>query len=168
MQFSNIIILNNHHITHRFLVLKPNSKKASTSNLLQKLIKTDNLGEFLHDYADEFSIPPFHEYITKTCLEKQLIPEQVINKSAIERTYGHQLFNGTRKPSRDKALQLAFGMELNLEETEYLLIVAKKSQLYPKIKRDAAIIYCLNNRLDIYETQSLLESLGISILGEAS
>lgn len=147
--------------------MKPNSRQASTSNLLQKLIKTDDLGEFLSNYAEEFSIPPFHEFITKTCQEKHLIPEQVINKSAIERTYGHQLFNGTRKPSRDKALQLAFGMELTLDETEYLLIVAKKSQLYAKIKRDAAIIYCLNNKLDIYETQSLLESLDITILGEA-
>lgn len=147
--------------------MKPNNRQASTSNLLQKLIKTDDLGEFLQNYAEEFSIPPFHDFITKTCKEKQLIPEQVINRSAIERTYGHQLFNGTRKPSRDKALQLAFGMELTLDETEYLLIVAKKSQLYPKIKRDAAIIYCLNNKMDIYETQSLLESLGITILGEA-
>jgi len=148
--------------------LKTDSRQASTSNLLQKLIKTNDLGEFLDNYADEFSIPPFHEFITQTCLEKQLIPEQVINKSSIERTYGHQLFNGTRKPSRDKAIQLAFGMELSLDETEYLLIVAKKSQLYPKIKRDAAIIYCLNNQLDIYETQSLLQSLGITLLGEES
>lgn len=146
--------------------MKNKPKQASTSNLLQKLIKSNDLEEFLEDYATELSVPQFHEYVSNLCKEKQLIIEQVINRSSIERTYGHQLFNGTRRPSRDKVLQLSFGMCLNFEETQYLLTVAQKSQLYPKIKRDAAVIYCLNNQLDIFETQSLLQSLNISLLGE--
>ena len=32
-----------------------------------------------------------------------LVPERVIRAASIDRTYGHQIFNGTRRPSRDKA-----------------------------------------------------------------
>jgi hypothetical protein len=93
------------------------------------------------------------------------VPERVIKLASIERTYGHQLFNGTRKPSRDKVIQLAFGFGLDVDETQELLKIAQKSLLYPKIKRDAVILYCLNNHKSIIQTQSVLETLGVILLG---
>jgi transcriptional regulator with XRE-family HTH domain len=98
-------------------------------------------------------------------LRKELVPEQVIRKAGIERSYGHQLFNGTRKPSRDKVIQLAFGLGLDLDETQKMLQLAQKSPLYPKIKRDAAIVYCLTHDKDIMETQTMLHSLDLTLLG---
>ncbi len=110
-------------------------------------------------------LPEFHEYITDICKTEGKVPEQVILQASIERTYGHQLFNGTRKPSRDKVIQLAFGLELNVEDTQKLLRIAGKSALYPKIKRDATIIFCLVNHKNVDETQSVLHSLGLTLLG---
>ena len=101
------------------------------------------------------------------CEQRGLIPERVILRSQIDRTYGHQLFNGTRKPSRDKILQLAIGMKLSLEETQQLLQAAGKSPLYPRLKREAVLIYCLNRGLDMMETQSLLGEKELTLLGEA-
>ena len=63
-----------------------------------------------------------------------MLPAQVIERSQIERTYGHQLFNGTRRPSRDKVLQLALGLGLSVDETQRLLRAAGKSPLYPRLK----------------------------------
>ena len=93
------------------------------------------------------------------------VPERVIKMASIERTYGHQLFNGTRKPSRDKVIQLAFGFRLGVDEAQRLLKIAQKSLLYTKIKRDAVILYCLNNQKSIIETQSVLETLGLTLIG---
>lgn len=138
---------------------------ARTSRLLRELFKSTNIKGFFEINSDELEIPKFHEYISTLCKTSGLIPEQVIKQSAIERSYGHQLFNGTRKPSRDKVIQLAFGFKLNVEDTQKLLQIGQKSVLYPKIKRDAAILYCINHQKDIYDTQSMLETLELPLLG---
>ena len=145
------------------------NRKTRTSKLLQKLFRSQNINSYLIENSNEFGLPKFHEHISMICTNSNLIPEQVIKQSAIERTYGHQLFNGTRNPSRDKIIQLAFGLKLNVEETQNLLKIGGRSLLYPKIKRDAAILYCISHHLDIYETQSMLENLELTLLsGEHS
>jgi transcriptional regulator with XRE-family HTH domain len=140
-------------------------KEGTTSALLRRLFHSTDLENFMECHADDMEVPTFHAYITERCKESGLVPEQVIKHSGIERTYGHQLFNGTRKPSRDKVIQIAFGFGMDLDETQRLLQVAQKSPLYPKIKRDAAIIFCINHQKDIWETQSALDSLGLTLLG---
>ncbi len=47
-----------------------------------------------------------------------------------------------------------------------LLQIAQFSPLYAKLKRDAAILYCLEHELDIQELQSLLQTLGLTLLGK--
>jgi hypothetical protein len=140
-------------------------KESRTSTLLRRLFNAQDLETFMDCHASELDLPPFHTYITQLCETTGQVPEQVIKRAGIERTYGHQLFNGTRKPSRDKVLQLAFGFQLTLECTHRLLQIAQKSPLYPKIKRDAAILFCIQHRKDVIETQCVLESLGLTLLG---
>lgn len=142
-----------------------NVKKIRTSSLLDKLFKTSNLERFIERNANDMEIPLFHIYISELCQTMGQVPERVIKLASIERTYGHQLFNGTRKPSRDKVIQLAFGFGLGVDDAQKLLKIAQKSLLYPKIKRDAVILYCLNNQKSIIETQSVLETLGLILLG---
>ena len=141
-----------------------NSENTSTITLLKKLFNSPDLEIFIESNESEMVIPPFHAFISGICEEKGEIPEHVIKRSAIDRTYGHQLFNGTRKPSRDKVIQLAIGLELDFSETQKLLQVGQKSILYPKIKRDAAIIHCIKNKKEINETQAVLEVLGLTPL----
>jgi hypothetical protein len=138
----------------------------TTSALFSKLFKASDLKDFIEKNEKTMCVTPFHEYITGLCRDAGETQEKIIKRSAIERTYGHQLFNGTRKPSRDKAIQLAFGFGMDVDRTQELLKIALKSPLYPKIKRDAAIIYCLNRRAGIIEAQALLHDLGLGLLGE--
>ena len=98
-------------------------------------------------------------------MQKGLSPAQVIDQSQIERTYGHQLFNGTRSPSRDKVLQLALGAGLGVPDTQKLLRAAGKSQLYPKLKRDAVILFGLQKGYSILAVQDTLSAYGLTILG---
>lgn len=142
-------------------------EKIPTSTLLKRLLKTTSLNRFILRYDKEMSsIPSFCEYINNLCTEKEVPPERIIKKSDIERTYGHQIFNGTRKPSRDKVIQLAFGFEMSYEETKKMLSVAKKSAFHPKIKRDAVIIFALERGFSIDAVQSTLLELKLPILGE--
>lgn len=136
-----------------------------TSALLNRLFESPDIAAFLKDGAHIDKPPQFHTFITALCSQAGQIPEQVIRRSAIDRTYGHQLFNGTRRPSRDKVLQLAFGFGLTVDETQELLRIAQKTALYPRIRRDAVILYCLNRGLSVLETQNTLQGLGETLLG---
>ncbi len=130
--------------------------KNSTSALMNRLFKATNIKRFIDKNASCMKVVPFDEYIRQKCNETGVVQEQVIKRSDIERTYGHQLFRGLRAPSRDKVIQLAFGFEFGVEDTQELLKAARKSSLYPKIKRDAAILFCINRSMSIFDARGIL------------
>ena len=141
--------------------------KIDTDILLRRLLKTSSIRNFLRHYnTNENQFPALSEYITGLCAKKEVSAESVIKKANIERTYGHKFFNGSRVPSRDKVLQLALGFELNLEETQKLLAVARQSPLHPRVKRDAVIIFVLKKGHSLFEVQSVLSDLNLPILGK--
>lgn len=142
------------------------NEKIPTSRLLQRLFKTSSISEFIQDYTNQMHHKRFDALLVDLCGRKNAVPEHVIRKSGIERTYGHQLFNGRRNPSRDKVLQLAFGFEMSFEETQSFLQAARKSPLYPRIKRDAVLIYALKQSYTMDEVQETLHELGLPLLGK--
>lgn len=142
-----------------------NEKKLTTAELMDLLFKEKSIERFLSRSETDFFMPSFSEYITSLCRKNRSVPEHVISRSNIERSYGHQLFSGRRNPSRDTVIQLAFGFEATVEQAQVLLRVAQKNPLYPRVKRDSAIIYCLHNGISIVEAQIILHDLGLPILG---
>lgn len=136
----------------------------TTSDLFDSLIVACNLSDFMKKHGSVMKVPLFHEYITVLCANMGLKQEAVINDAFIERTYGHQLFNGTRKPSRDKVIQLAFGFKMDVGDAQQLLKIACKSPLYPRIQRDAVFIYCLNKKKSIVDAQLMLQEFGLTLL----
>ena len=142
-----------------------NTKKVRTSTWLNRLFKAPDLKGYLDKNGDLMDMVSFSEYVSGLCREMGAVPEQVVRQAQIERTYGHQIFNGTRNPGRDKVIQLAFGFGLDVTGAQRLLNAAQKYPLYPRLKRDAAILYCIHNHIDIIEAQSLLADLGLTLLG---
>lgn len=140
-------------------------KRTSTTSFLNSLLKAPDLEQFIKNNADQMQMPPFCEYITQLCKKHGEVPEHIIKRANIERSYGHQIFRGSRNPSRDTVLQLAFGFEANVDEAQELLKHAGKNALYPRVKRDAALIYCLHGRFTIVETQRVLQEMGLPLLG---
>jgi len=136
-----------------------------TSTLMKKLFKTAGLHSFMADYDDVFITNDFCAHLKALCAQRQVSCAQVIRSCGIDRTYGYQLFSGVRQPSRDKVIQLAFGFPLSIDETQELLRIAGKSPLYPKIKRDAAILYCLRHRVAFCDAQTTLQELNLPLLG---
>ncbi|MFH1880125.1 MAG: helix-turn-helix transcriptional regulator [Bacillota bacterium] len=136
----------------------------STREIERRLFAAPDFDGFLEENAAGMLTPQICYHLSELCRTRGLKAVEVIRRADLDRTYGHQLFNGTRKPSRDKLIQLAFGLGLGVDETQELLKVARKSPLYPKIMRDAAVMRCLyeNKRLD--DVQALLSRLGLTLL----
>ena len=72
--------------------------------------------------------------------------------------YLHQVFAGRRNPSRDRLIGLCFGLSATLEETQELLKQCGLAQLYPKVRRDAIIIYGLVNGVSLFDVNDKLFS----------
>jgi len=138
---------------------------ASTSNLMNRLFQEKNLECFLEKNGLHMKLPSLQEYLQEKCHEKGMIPERIANRGGIESSYCHQIFKGSRKPSRDKVIQLAFGLSLDLNETQKILRIAGHSLLYPRVERDAAVIFCLHRKKSMVETQTLLHELDLQLLG---
>ncbi len=139
--------------------------RISTDELLALLFKERNLEAFLQRNESAYLMPSFSDYLNAWCRRNLAYPEQVIRRTNLEKSYGHQLFTGKRNPSRDTVLQLAFAMKADLAQAQEMLRIARRSVLYPRIKRDAVIIYCLHNHLSLEDTQSVLQDLGLPQLG---
>lgn len=138
-------------------------KDMTTDELLARLFKATDLKDILKN-GDIPQLPSFCDYILQMCIDRGETREHVIKRAGINRTYGHQLFNGTRMPSRDKVLRLAFGFGLDLEQTQDLLKVARQTQLVPQVKRDAAILYGIMHKMTAAEISKLLESFEMQSL----
>lgn len=142
-----------------------NEKNVSTSTLLRRLFRTSSFEQYREKNIEAMSLPAFHEYITELCVQKGEVRERVIKRAQLDRVYGHQIFTGRYLPSRDKVIQLAFGFGLDEAGTQTLLKLARKPELYSKVERDAAILYCLHNHKSLIETQIMLSELGLILLG---
>lgn len=89
----------------------------------------------------------------------------VIRQCSLDRSYGYQLFNGTRRPTRDMLVALALQLEFTEEETQRLLKLAGRPVLYARNKRDAALLYSLTHRLTLVQAEELLAGSEVSPLG---
>ena len=140
-------------------------KRINTDELLKLLFKERSLEQFLQRNESAYLTLNFSEYLSSWCKAHETVPEQLIRRANLDKSFGHQLFKGKRKPSRDTVIQLAFAMELDVAETQEMLKVARKSLLYPRIKRDTVIIYCLHNHIPLIDTEIILSNLNLPVLG---
>ena len=140
-------------------------KRISTDELLRLLFTERSLEQFLQRHESAYLTLSFSDYLTSWCRKAGEVPEQVIRRANLEKSFGHQLFSGKRNPSRDTVIQLAFAMHADVAQAQEMLKIARKSTLYPRIRRDTVIIYCLHNRLSLVDTEIILEDLGLPNLG---
>ncbi len=137
----------------------------ATETLRQRLFKAPDFETYVEENAESLIPLQLCDYLTELRRKSGQSVGQIVLRSNIDRTYLHQILNGTRKPSRDKLIQLAFGFGLDDDSTQELLKVAQMSPLYPRIVRDAAILRCLHDRKRIDEAQELLDKMGLTPLG---
>lgn len=130
--------------------------KQNTEVLNKKILKSTNIKEFIREHKESIRKSEFHHHLYALLEEKEIKNSELFNRSNLSESYGYQLINGKRQPSRNKVLQIALGLNLNIHESNQLLKLAEKSALYVKDKRDAIIIYALNNDLSLFDTNDIL------------
>lgn len=85
--------------------------------------------------------------------------------SLLDRAYVYQIFSGEKTPSRDKLIALAFGLCLSDQEAQKMLKHSGNRELYARDERDALILFALQHKKNIFETNELLISHNHAFLG---
>ena len=136
----------------------------STAELNHGIRTATDIEDYLDREKDQLLTLGLHEYLTLLLKQKGLSRAEVVRRSLLDRTYLYQIFRGERLPSRDKLLAIAFGMGLTVEETQRTLRLGGYSELYPRVERDALILFAILHGYKITEADSLLIDHGCDTL----
>lgn len=134
--------------------------EKSTEELINELQKADDFFEFAKENEMELESISLTEQLEQFLEKYQKPKKDVIKDAGLDTTYGYQIFDGRKKPRRDKLLQLAFGFTLTVEETNQLFRAGGMSSLYVRCKRDTICMYCLQQRMTVDECNELLYKAG--------
>lgn len=138
-------------------------KEKTTGELMKLLTSTRNTAE-LKQYTD--TLPEmagtlnFPEYLNRQMRSRDMTAAKLIADAQIQRNYGYQILDGRRSPSRDKVISLCLALKTDLPETQRALTLTKNGQLYSKNKRDSILIFAIEKKLSVIDTNTLLEELG--------
>lgn len=128
----------------------------TTSTLFDRL-RSQRSGEaFL---KQEQKTPSCARFLRDMLENGKMSASEWIITTGISKTYGYQVLRGERTPGRDILLRTALALQLTLKETQRLLAVGGCGALYPKVRRDAAVIFALNQKMTLLEAEELLSSL---------
>lgn len=129
-----------------------------TEELLDELLSSPSPAAFLD--SNPTLSRSLSEYLGVLLVEKHLKRSQVIRDANLNETFGYQIFTGQRGASRNKLLQLAFAMHLDLRETNRLLKAGGVNELYCKDRRDAIIIFSVDKGFSLSKVNDELFRFG--------
>jgi transcriptional regulator with XRE-family HTH domain len=133
------------------------NKTAPTTEILKsRLLQSESLDEFIELHHKDINSATFKEYLYAIIEQKGIKMSEAFQMAQMSESYGYQLINGKRQPSRDKVIQLAIGLSLTLLETNRLLKLSGKSELYVKDQRDAVFMFSINKKWTLFDVEALL------------
>lgn len=144
-----------------------NLMEKPTAELMETLQGADPAGVKLF-VEENFAQgqPDFVSYMDALLAQKRMKRQEVLLRANLPQKYGYKLLSGeSHTTDRDKILRICFAMELSLKQTQRALKLYGMSELYPKNKRDVALIVALGRRLyDIDLVSEELEAQGLAPL----
>ena len=113
-----------------------------TEDLLKRLLAASSPEAYLEEGLTMERT--FAGYLHELLEAKGLKRADVYRASGLNSTVVYDAFAGKSRLGRDNALMMAFGLGCSLREAQRLLKLAGVAELYPKVRRDAIIIGCLD------------------------
>ena len=124
--------------------------RKSTEDLLEELQNENcKIDEYLKGNGESFVYDKIKDF-WETAIEKSgYSKSNIINKSDFSYCYFYDVINGRKIPGRDKIIRLILTMHLSVDECQEALRISGRSALYPRIRRDAIILFAISNGYSI-------------------
>lgn len=135
-------------------------EKTLTDELMSELIANpDAFERRLHTDPASFGIDP-HRFLQSVIAKQGITLPELIERSGLSKAFVYQIFAGERRPGRDTLIRIALCAELSLDDTQRLLALWERPRLYPRVRRDAALLLCINRGMPLREVSEYLTSVG--------
>lgn len=128
--------------------------------LTTKLYTVVDLDSFLSNNIHLFKNNTFHTHLVHYKHKKQFSIKEIINEAYFSGPYGYQVFRGIRLPSRNKVVQIGLILGLSPMETNNLLQLAGRHELYAVNPRDKIIMDGMDQGQSLDQVESLLIQQG--------
>lgn len=115
-------------------------------------MKTVDLEKQLSE-ADEFDeelirrnpVPDFYLLIDELLKERNIKRSDLILHLNFERTYGYQILNGTRVPTKKQIILIGLYLGITVEQMQQLLKICGRECLYVRNVEDAKVVFALEH-----------------------
>ena len=140
---------------------------ASSAEADGNLRNAENIKGYLAENKDNMIDTALSGHLMLLLEEKGIRRSDVVAGSGLDRAYVYQIFSGERNPSRDKLICIAFGLSLTEEEAQRMLKIGGYSELYPRLGRDAVILFAIQRGMRLDDAEELLYENGYPTLLKA-
>ncbi len=137
--------------------------KKKTEDLIHELTTSTDIAQYLTENREELLDLPLHLYLKQLLSETDYKISQIADHSC-KGEYIYQVFRGIKNPSRDVVLCIALALQLACPDTGQLLRIARMPALDARNRRDSVILFALNRKLSVPETNDILYELGEACL----
>ena len=139
--------------------------KEKTTDVLTDVLKKTGV-KHLEQYFDTYhekienEEKPFAAYMRSQFRKKGILQQDVFLAADLSEGYGYKLISEEKRTKqRDVILRICIVAGFSLEEVQRALKLYGMSPLYPRIKRDAALIVAINTGIkDLSEVDQILIS----------
>ena len=137
----------------------------STNDLLSQLASGScSIDDYLEENREEMIVLEAKDFWEGAIARSGMSKCNIINKADFNYCYFYDVVNGRKIASRDKIIRLMLSMRLTTEDCQKALRISSRSALYPKVQRDALLIYGIENCLSVDQVNQLLTEKGEEIL----
>lgn len=137
----------------------------TTDELYHEIMAATDIEDFLKKNKRQMLTCTLSEYLNALLSQKGISRADVVRGSLLDRAYVYQIFSGEKTPSRDKLIAIAFGLCLSDGQAQKMLKLSGNRGLYARDERDAVILFALQRKKNILETNELLSLHNLKTLG---
>lgn len=121
------------------------------------------MAEIGDDFIEKTYSQRLYELMDRRCVKVA----ELAKMSLMSRSFVYQVYSGVREPGRDVVLRFALLLRAGVPETQRMLQAAGRGALYPRIRRDAILLYALKEEMDVFAADELLMRYGEAPFVEA-
>lgn len=137
----------------------------TTDELRHEIKGATDIEDYLKNNRENLIHYNLTRHLNRLLSQKGISKAEVVRGSLLSKAYVYQIFSGERTPSRDKLIAIAFGLRLSEKETQDLLKISGKQELYAREERDAIILFSIQRNQSIFEVNDLLFEHAFNTLG---
>ena len=135
----------------------------TTQERFNELKQSPDIENYLNTNESEFLNQTTNDALNTILCNSGMSLSDVVRLSGVG-DYAYKVFSGTRRASRNIIIALCIAMKASLAEIQAMLRISGNQLLDPRNKRDSVIIFSVNYKKTVAETDDILEERGLQTL----